>query len=182
MRSQRALKLFVPAVDLFALVIAIGLSGHLAVLGVAYALTAMLALDVVPRSRITPEALRGRRMDPVPAGDPLIVLPLLWAQDAPINEVARLGILAVVCVLVGRAVAYAAIRHARARGRIVEPTLIVGSGPIGVQVAETLTRHPEFGLAPVGFLDDDDGRALPFPSWARPRTWSRSPRSTMFGG
>jgi exopolysaccharide biosynthesis polyprenyl glycosylphosphotransferase len=163
LRSQRALKLIVPAVDLFALLIAIAVSGPLTALEVVYAVAAMLALDVAPRSRITPTLSEDVGWILSRMAIPLLLLPLAWAWDEPVNEVAGFGMLAVVCVLAGRGVAYAAIRQARARGLIVEPTLIVGSGPIGVQVAETLARHPEFGLAPVGFLDDDDGRAVPLP-------------------
>jgi exopolysaccharide biosynthesis polyprenyl glycosylphosphotransferase len=163
LRSQRALKLIVPAVDLFALLIAIALSGPLTALEVVYAVAAMLALDVAPRSRITPTLSEDAGWILSRMAIPLMLVPLAWAWDAPVKQVAGFGILAVVCVLAGRGVAYAAIRQARARGLIVEPTLIVGSGPIGVQVAETLAQHPEFGLAPVGFLDVDDGRTVPLP-------------------
>ena len=162
-RSQRALKLIVPAVDLIALASAIALSDGSTSLEAVYALCAILALDVVPRSRIAPTLSGDTGWIVSRLAIPLIILPLVWAGEAPVNEVARLGILAIACVLAGRGVAYAAIRRARARGLIVEPTLIVGSGPIGVQIAETLARHPEFGLAPIGFLDDDDGRIVPLP-------------------
>ena len=33
--------------------------------------------------------------------------------------------------------------------------LIVGAGLVGSQVARLLEKHPEYGLAPVGFVDDD---------------------------
>jgi exopolysaccharide biosynthesis polyprenyl glycosylphosphotransferase len=33
--------------------------------------------------------------------------------------------------------------------------LIVGAGLVGAQVARRLEAHPEYGLSPVGFLDDD---------------------------
>ena len=36
-----------------------------------------------------------------------------------------------------------------------KPVLIVGAGLVGSQVARLLEKHPEYGLVPVGFLDDD---------------------------
>lgn len=58
-------------------------------------------------------------------------------------------------VVVGRTVGYWALRRARRSGRIVHRTLIIGCGRMGEQLAQTLLEHPEFGLRPVGFLDDD---------------------------
>jgi exopolysaccharide biosynthesis polyprenyl glycosylphosphotransferase len=49
-----------------------------------------------------------------------------------------------------------------------KPVLILGAGMIGAQVARRLENHPEYGMAPVGFLDEDPrsvaevgGRDLP---------------------
>jgi len=48
---------------------------------------------------------------------------------------------------------------ARALVHLSEPlrqrTLIVGSGVVAGQLADRLTHHPEFGLAPIGIVDDD---------------------------
>jgi exopolysaccharide biosynthesis polyprenyl glycosylphosphotransferase len=46
-------------------------------------------------------------------------------------------------------------RRARAQRLIGKPVLIVGAGVVGAQVARRLENHPEYGLAPVGFLDED---------------------------
>jgi exopolysaccharide biosynthesis polyprenyl glycosylphosphotransferase len=43
----------------------------------------------------------------------------------------------------------------RREGLWAEPTLIVGAGRVGRQVAGRLDARPEFGLRPVAFLDDD---------------------------
>lgn len=61
---------------------------------------------------------------------------------------------AVAGVALARTLARIVVRAARRRGFGLEPTLIVGSGPIGVQVAETLRARREFGLSPIGVLDD----------------------------
>jgi FlaA1/EpsC-like NDP-sugar epimerase len=50
-------------------------------------------------------------------------------------------------LLLGRSVA-------RRRGLIGRPVLILGAGVVGAQVARYLERHPDYGLWPVGFLDD----------------------------
>src|SRR5207253_3038306 len=47
---------------------------------------------------------------------------------------------------------------------VLEPTLIIGAGAVGVEMAATLQQHPEFGLVPIGFLDSfDDANDLPVP-------------------
>jgi exopolysaccharide biosynthesis polyprenyl glycosylphosphotransferase len=46
-------------------------------------------------------------------------------------------------------------RRVRARGLATRNTLIVGAGEIGATVAQRLAAQPEYGLRPVGFLDDD---------------------------
>jgi FlaA1/EpsC-like NDP-sugar epimerase len=55
----------------------------------------------------------------------------------------------------GRVVLSFAQRLARARRLVGKPVLIMGAGVVGSQVARRLENHPEYGLAPVGFLDDD---------------------------
>jgi exopolysaccharide biosynthesis polyprenyl glycosylphosphotransferase len=150
-------------VDLVALAVAVLLVRQVNGFEIAYALCAVVALNVVPRSRINPRLSEDAGWILSRLAIPLIILPLLVAWNVKVQEVAQLGLISVFSVLCGRATAYAAIRLARAKGLIVEPTLVVGAGPIGVQIAETLARHPEFGLAPVGFLDVEDGRDLPLP-------------------
>ncbi|MDQ6784773.1 MAG: hypothetical protein M3063_15340, partial [Actinomycetota bacterium] len=56
-------------------------------------------------------------------------------------------------VLVGRLVSYRLRRFGRARTTATEPTLIVGSGVLGCDIARVLLDHPEYGMAPVGFVD-----------------------------
>ena len=86
------------------------------------------------------------------------------------------ALLAVGC---GRVTLAAAQRLARSRGAVARPVLIVGAGLVGAQVARRLEDHPEYGLSPVGFLDDDPrplaevgGRASPCS--APPRTSTTS--------
>jgi exopolysaccharide biosynthesis polyprenyl glycosylphosphotransferase len=55
----------------------------------------------------------------------------------------------------GRMVLSFAQRWARSRRLVGKPVLIMGAGVVGAQVARRLESHPEYGLTPVGFLDDD---------------------------
>jgi len=56
---------------------------------------------------------------------------------------------------VGRALPVSAQRWARSRRLVGKPVLIMGAGMVGAQVARRLEDHPEYGLYPAGFLDDD---------------------------
>lgn len=60
-----------------------------------------------------------------------------------------------VTVIVLRAAGYAMVRRLRSRGLVQHRTVVVGAGRVGAQVAEILQGHPEYGLHPIGFLDDD---------------------------
>ena len=75
------------------------------------------------------------------------------------------GLLAVGILLL-RALGYAVVRRARAHGLVGHPTLVLGAGKVGAQIAALLLDHPEYGLRPVGFLDRDplvgpEGRPVP---------------------
>jgi len=98
------------------------------------------------------------------------VVPVLSAVSVAAMAVAMLGIyangiipdhfvrtwlLALVAVGGGRAALSLAQRWARARRLVAKPVLIVGAGVVGAQVARRLESHPEYGLVPVGFLDED---------------------------
>ena len=67
----------------------------------------------------------------------------------------RAWLFALLGVGLGRVVLSCAQRWARARRLVGKPVLIVGAGIVGSQVARRLESHPEYGLVPVGFLDDD---------------------------
>ena len=63
--------------------------------------------------------------------------------------------LALLFVFLGRGAVTVLERWARTTGRSARPTLIVGAGVVGAQVARRLAAAPEYGLVPVGFLDAD---------------------------
>src|ERR1700751_4398408 len=89
--------------------------------------------------------------------------------DAPPQSAGlRAWLFSLVAVGVGRVTLASAQQWARARKLVGKPVLIMGAGVVGAQVARHLQGHPEYGLAPVGFVDDDPpsmttvgGRDLP---------------------
>jgi exopolysaccharide biosynthesis polyprenyl glycosylphosphotransferase len=68
---------------------------------------------------------------------------------------ARAWFYALLGVGLGRTALALAQRRARAKRLVGKPVLIMGAGVVGAQVARRLENHPEYGLAPVGFLDED---------------------------
>ncbi len=67
----------------------------------------------------------------------------------------RTWLLALLALSTGRAAFALAQRLARSHRVVGRPVLIMGAGLVGAQVARRLEDHPEYGLCPVGFLDND---------------------------
>jgi exopolysaccharide biosynthesis polyprenyl glycosylphosphotransferase len=67
----------------------------------------------------------------------------------------RTWLFALLALSVGRAAFALAQRLARSHRLVGRPVLIMGAGLVGAQVARRLEDHPEYGLCPVGFLDND---------------------------
>jgi exopolysaccharide biosynthesis polyprenyl glycosylphosphotransferase len=83
-------------------------------------------------------------------------LGLLMNGHAPGGPIVVRGwLFALLAVGIGRAVLAGAQRWARGRRMVGKHVLIVGAGLVGSQVARRLEKHPEYGLSPVGFIDDD---------------------------
>jgi exopolysaccharide biosynthesis polyprenyl glycosylphosphotransferase len=74
--------------------------------------------------------------------------------DIP-DHFVRAWLIALVAVGSGRAALSLTQRWARSRRLVAKPVLIMGAGMVGAQVARRLESHPEYGLVPVGFLDED---------------------------
>jgi exopolysaccharide biosynthesis polyprenyl glycosylphosphotransferase len=85
---------------------------------------------------------------------PLLAVGAFGGFGRQIRAVLVLGVGALAFLIAGRACAYAGIRRARSRGALSQRLLIVGSGQVAERVARIVEMHPEYGLRPVGFLDD----------------------------
>ncbi|MBW3555301.1 MAG: sugar transferase [Actinobacteria bacterium] len=95
---------------------------------------------------------------------PIVVLGSLQDSTYVAATMLRSALAATVAVLALRAVLYAMVRALRSRRLLAEPTLVVGAGNLGAEVARVLRDHPQYGSEPVGFLDDvDDEIGLPLP-------------------
>jgi len=68
----------------------------------------------------------------------------LWAVSVSLGTA--------VALVVARGVAIVLIK--RVRRRWPNPVVILGGGPTGMLLAETLQQHREYGLAPVGYVSD----------------------------
>ncbi len=80
---------------------------------------------------------------------------LVNGQVGSQSDWVRAWLCALLAVGLGRAGLAFAQHWARARRLVGKPVLIMGAGVVGAQVARRLESHPEYGLVPVGFLDED---------------------------
>lgn len=97
------------------------------------------------------------RMDPFVSG----------GRSIEVFVIAQIVIATIPLILLGRMITFRVAHFVRARGYDLEDTLVLGTGPVGVEVAEALVEHPEFGLLPTGFVDRYDDE-LNLPIVARP--------------
>ena len=128
------------ALDGLALLLGVVVMGQDTAVGWAYAAAAIALLigGSSCRGRITP-----RLGDDLPRLIGLLALPVLllapFFPQSEIGELAKAVPLVATFVLIARAASYSLIRIVRSRGLIVEPTLVVGTGRLGLAIANTLT-------------------------------------------
>jgi exopolysaccharide biosynthesis polyprenyl glycosylphosphotransferase len=82
----------------------------------------------------------------------------------------RMWVFATLLLVVARISLTLVESRARQAGETGHPTLIVGAGDVGRLTATRLSEHPELGLRPVGFLDEEalsGDQALGFPVLGR---------------
>jgi lipopolysaccharide/colanic/teichoic acid biosynthesis glycosyltransferase len=115
------------------------------------------------RSRITLNVAREARSIAACSAVPLLILAAVHIANVSSMGLIVAGVCVVVAMLILRCALYALIRRLRSRGVYGERTLIIGAGQIGTTFASTLEEHREYGLRPIGFLDDVDDADLPLP-------------------
>jgi exopolysaccharide biosynthesis polyprenyl glycosylphosphotransferase len=163
--SRRWARSLLLMADITALGLAMVVADAASLTGLVYACGVVASLSVCGgyRPRISlqllPEVptLATRLAIPV-----LLCLPLAAAglEQPLLRQVLATG--AALCLL--RAMVYGVIRRARRRRTLQETTLIVGAGPVGLELARLMRERPEYGLEPIGFVDapPTDGN-LPLP-------------------
>ena len=149
-----ALPMVLPMADIAVLATAgllIGASGWAAA-AYACAVLVLLVADGQHRLRIC-----RRVSDQLPRTVAVAAMPLLavlpWVGPSVGADGLRLALISIASLITVRAGACTALKAAHRRGRLLEPTLVVGSGATAVRVGQLLRDHPELGLAPRGFLD-----------------------------
>lgn len=70
------------------------------------------------------------------------------------SQVRQLALLLPVLLLM-RSLAYLGIRFGRRNGWVHHPVLVLGAGHIGIQLVRTMREHRDYGLDPVGFVDEN---------------------------
>jgi FlaA1/EpsC-like NDP-sugar epimerase len=77
-----------------------------------------------------------------------------WGTDDVSWSMVVTALTALVLIVPMRALAYNFVRIVRRQGRVAHRTLILGAGHVGEQLARTLLKHSEYGLRPIGFVDN----------------------------
>jgi exopolysaccharide biosynthesis polyprenyl glycosylphosphotransferase len=160
-----AMSAVIPLMDAAALVAAILVFGRLDPMGWAFAAGTFAVLGMLGTQ--TP-GINPRVGDSVgkliaAVAITLVGVALLAPSAAETGRFLVLGPVTMGLLIPARGLAYALIRAARSQGLIQESTLILGAGEVGQTVATTLLDHPEYGLIPLGFVDDVPDVALPLP-------------------
>ncbi|GAB7066181.1 hypothetical protein JCM12141A_04700 [Mycolicibacterium hodleri] len=87
----------------------------------------------------------------VPAFEPGVVI---GNYVRPSDLVVRIWVCAAILMPVVRLARSQVYRYLRRKYRVGSPALILGSGPIAYQLVARMRQVPEYGLHPVGLLDD----------------------------
>jgi len=149
--------------DLTALGVAAAVFAPGAVTGLVAIAASLAGMLMIGQYRDTIAApLRGRIGSLVAVGVvPPAVLGLVRHSSGALTREALLG---TVLLLSIRSAGCALVRVRRSTGRLLAPAVIIGGGQLGRDIASILGSHPEYGMVPIGFVDDvDDGADLPLP-------------------
>jgi exopolysaccharide biosynthesis polyprenyl glycosylphosphotransferase len=136
---------------------------HWSVAAFVLSVMAVCALRDQYAWRITPRVSRDIGTLIAAVTVPLVVIAALGGFGRPIRPIVILGVASLGLLLVGRACAYAGIRRARSRGALGQRVLVVGTGRVAERLARVLDVHADYGLQPIGFLDDNPVESLELP-------------------
>lgn len=151
------------AADATGIALGLTVTGTLAPVGVVYLIVVIsfLAATGSYRPRLAPKLLTEL---PALLGEltvPIVAISLVHVGGS--HQLFRATPAVVGLTVVLRGLAYRLQRLARQHQSVRQPTLIVGAGTLGCQLAEVLQNHPEYGMIPVGFVDGFDNRVGPVP-------------------
>src|SRR5438552_1033746 len=149
-----AIRAATPVADATALLVTLVITANTHWIGLSFAVLALAGLAATGKHDARVD-LRVLKDAPSIAAWVAIALTgtLVLAPSAAVDARLRLALVGFGALLLGRLLAYAAIRAMRSHHLVRERTLIIGAGSLSTQLATTLADHPEFGLQPIGFLD-----------------------------
>ncbi len=143
------------------------LAGSIGVADLCFTIVAFLTLAV---TRTQKPGINPRVGDDLPAlvgrigiAFAITAAPAALASDSA-QALRRLTVVAAAVIFlipIARAFSYSIVRSARTH--VQEPTLIIGAGKVGAQIAAILSEHPDYGMRPIGFLDSYQGTGLSMP-------------------
>jgi len=144
----------IPFGDAMALLIALVVTANVHQVALAFALLTLAGLAATGKQdpRIDLRVLKDAPAIAAWVAIGLAATLLLTPSTMAIHARVRLALAGLGALLIARLLAYGAIRAMRSHHMVMERTLIVGAGPLSLQLAATLGDHPEFGLQPVGCL------------------------------
>jgi exopolysaccharide biosynthesis polyprenyl glycosylphosphotransferase len=152
-------------IDTLALAVAVLLVGSNSTLVLLYVPLALVSLGVCGayRPRLTLQALDAAPWLACRLAAPLLVLaPAVWL-GANVSSLVEVALIGAVALVLGRVLSYGVLRRTRRVASMLEPTIILGAGEVGVELSIAFRDFPEFGVTPVGFLDCVNDNDLPFP-------------------
>jgi exopolysaccharide biosynthesis polyprenyl glycosylphosphotransferase len=77
-----------------------------------------------------------------------------WGTEDVSWSMVATAINALILLLILRALAYNFVRVVRRQRRVAHRTLVLGAGHVGEQLTRNLLQHAEYGLQPIGFVDN----------------------------
>lgn len=96
----------------------------------------------------------------------LASLATVAGQSQQVPTVVLHSLLIIAVLTLSRALAYAVVRRARAKGLLAYRTVILGTGDVGATLGHALREQPEYGLHLVGFIDGGSLDSKPLPAQA----------------
>jgi exopolysaccharide biosynthesis polyprenyl glycosylphosphotransferase len=140
--------------DLVALLSAVAVAGSppLALVYAGFALSALVVSHAY-QVRITLRALDDTPWLVGRLAIALVLLAPIGLLTGTTDVLLRVAALGVVFAVVGRVLSLAVLRHLRCRGVLSEPTIILGGGKVGAEIARVLCEDRSYGAAPIGFVD-----------------------------
>lgn len=84
----------------------------------------------------------------------------LLHQQTEVTEFLATAVFAIGLVIAGRVFTNQLILLGRRRRVVAHRTVIIGGGVVAAELSVLLERHPQYGLFPVGFVDDEDEQSV----------------------